>query len=751
MKRLCFLILAFLSTGISYSQSNFSGKVVDAVSGLPVPDATLYLKELKKSVSCNEQGEFNIISLPDGVFNVYVSCLNYKSLNLIIEMRGKDIIMPIKLASNEYSTEEILVTETQVDKPYQTDKILTADLERNGSTNISDAVTKLPGVYQLSTGTGVSKPVIRGLYGNRVGVMINGMRFDNQQWQDEHGLVQSEDGLDMVEIIKGPSSLLYGPEAIGGVMNIIEEKPVSIGKSLADFNMKLFSSTLGVSGNVGFKGSDRLFNWRVRFGGETHADYLDGNNTRVPQTRFAGYNIRSSLGFTKSDFASALDYSFTNYIFGILEQQEFIREQGKQESRFERSFGGPHHILNVHNISSQNSVFSGKSKYKFNFGYVYNDRQEIEGNDDRFLPDSLQLGNLHMTLNTFSGDISWTYDLSRTSKLSIGTQGYTQTNRNYGQRVIVPDANTNQISGLANYKFSLKQFGAEFGMRYDLLNLKTVERGIKDSTGYMPPLDKSYNTVNGAFGMTYRLNNFLLVKGNFSTGYRSPNLAELTSNGLHEGTRRYEIGNQNFKTEQSFNGDIGFVIESKYFSLDFSSYYNKINNYIYVNPTNETIRGDTIFRFLQSDASLKGLEADLFFLPLNWLTYRITYSTVIGRRNDDSYLPLMPADRITNSLKAEVRQWKSFNNSFVELAMQTYLEKTRLGENEYSNPAYNIINLSIGTSFKFEEQLLNITMACTNLFNKVYTDFLSRLRTIGANNMGRNIVFSIKVPFNLSY
>ncbi len=751
LKRILYILIFFFAAGSGYSQVTFSGVITDAGNGNPVSDANVYVREIRKSFSSDEEGKFSVTELPDGVFNVNVSCLNYQSVNLLVEIRGKSVYMEIRLSSYEYSTEEILVTETQVDKPYQSDKIISTDLEKNGSTNISDAVTKLPGVYQLSTGTGVSKPVIRGLYGNRVGIMINGMRFDNQQWQDEHGLVQSENGLDNVEIIKGPSSLLYGPEAIGGVMNIVEEKPAPVGKSLADFNMKLFSNTLGLSSNVGFKGSERNFNWRLRFGGETHADYLDGNSDRVPQTRFAGYDVRTGFGYTKSNFATSLDYSFTNYIFGILEQAEFEREKTKSESRFERSFGGPHHVLAVHNLSWQNSLFIGKSKLKYNFGYVFNDRQEIEGNDDRFLPDSLQMGNLGMKLNTFSGDLAWGYDISRTSQLTFGTQGYYQTNRNYGERVIIPDANTKQFSLLADYKYSHTKFGTELGLRYDVLDVSSYGRGIQDSAGYMPPLGKTYGTLNGALGITYRLSGNFLLKGNLSSGYRAPNLAELLSNGLHEGTRRYEIGNRDFSTEQSYNGDAGVVVESRYFSLDISAYYNNIHNYIYLNPTTETIRGDTVYRFVQSDASLKGVEADVYVQLMKWLTYRITFSTVTGKRSDGAYLPLMPADRITNSLRADLKKYKSLENSYAEVSVTSSLKKSRLGENEYTASAYNIVNLYLGTSFRFEGQHFNISLACTNLFNEIYADFLSRLRTFGANNIGRNIVLSVKIPFNLSY
>ena len=111
----------------------------------------------------------------------------------------------------------------------------------------------------------------------------------------------------------------------------------------------------------------------------------------------------------------------------------------------------------------------------------------------------------------------------------------------------------------------------------------------------------------------------------------------------------------------------------------------------------------------------------------------------------------MPADRITNSLRADLKKYKSLENSYAEVSVTSSLKKSRLGENEYTASAYNIVNLYLGTSFRFEGQHFNISLACTNLFNEIYADFLSRLRTFGANNIGRNIVLSVKIPFNLSY
>ena len=126
-------------------------------------------------------------------------------------------------------------------------------IRQGGALNISDALSKLPGISQLTTGPAISKPVIRGLYGNRVLAVLSGLKFDNQQWQDEHGLGLNDVGIDRVEVIRGPASLLYGSEAIGGILNIIEEAPNKPGEKDGDVNVGLFSNTYGLSVDGGIR------------------------------------------------------------------------------------------------------------------------------------------------------------------------------------------------------------------------------------------------------------------------------------------------------------------------------------------------------------------------------------------------------------------------------------------------------------------------------------------------------------------
>ncbi|MEO8211150.1 MAG: TonB-dependent receptor, partial [bacterium] len=403
MKLLLLTIFLLLSVKAS-TQTTIKGSIQDAVTNQKLPGVSIYVKEINKVVSSDINGNFRITGLPAGFLQFRFSLLNYKTYSIAIETDRVSEPIEIKLIPSEISTEEIVVSDSTKIKSYQSQIINSKELMRLGAMNISEALTIIPGVWQLSTGTGISKPVIRGLYGNRIGIMVNGIRFDNQQWQDEHGLVMSSDGIDNIEVIKGPRSLLFGPEAIGGIVSITDELPAPIGREIADMNLKFFTNTLGILGNMGFKGAQNNFNWLIRFGGETHADYLDGNADRIPETRFGGYTIKTAGGYMKGIWAGRLNYSYTDYTYGILEGREFEREIAKDETRFDRSFNGAHHQLNVHNFVFQNTFIKERSQIKINLGYIYNRRKEQEGNDERFLPDSLQFGNLDMILKTGSFD-----------------------------------------------------------------------------------------------------------------------------------------------------------------------------------------------------------------------------------------------------------------------------------------------------------------------------------------------------------
>jgi iron complex outermembrane receptor protein len=733
------------------AQNIFKGNITDSRTGKGIYNASVFISELNKSINSDTSGNFFTSGIPSGLLNIELSAPDYKTIKKSIVIKNGENIFNFIFIHSSYTTDEIIVKETNTDKTYQTDKIDSRDILTNGNTNLTDAVTKLPGVWQLSTGTGVSKPVIRGLYGSRIVTLMNGTRFENMQWQDEHGLVVNENGLDRVEIIKGPKSLLYGSEAMGGVMNIIEEKPAPSGKMLGDFNLKYLTGTLGISADVGMKGAYEKLSWRLRMSGESHADYLDGSGLKIPQTRFAGGNFKGTLSYNTPLISSILDYSFTKYTYGILEGAEFEREKSKNEPRGERGFEGPHHILDVHNAAWQNSIFKGKSKFKILTGFQSNKRQEFEGRDDFFLPDSLKTGSLRMKINTFTIDASYGYQVNKNSEFIIGTQDYIQDNVNDGQRRIVPDAVMKQLSGMSYFKYNFKKLTSEIGLRYDRFYINTEEYGRPDTANYFAPLKNTYGSVTGSAGVAYRFNRLFLLKVNFSGGYRAPNLYELLANGVIEDKTKYEKGNSSLNKEENYELDIGAVIESRKFSLDLSAYYNNVNRYIYLKPAGSSFRGIPVFDFVQDNVNLKGIEIDALFNPVNSLSIRATFSSVIGKLNSGEHLPLMPADRITLELRGQIKKILSVYRPYLTMDTYTSLKQNRPGQYETPTGEYTLFNLSIGGELKFEKQFLLMAVTVKNVFNRTYTDHLSRFKPIGANNMGRNIVLSARIPFNLTY
>ena len=224
----------------------------------------------------------------------YILLCTFVLLRLAIHAQDLD-------SSKSVVIKEVTVTAYKEESIKETSLNITSlkidSLTKGGNYNLTDLLAKVPGVTMLSSGVAIAKPVIRGLYGNRVLVLISGLKFDNQQWQEEHGLGLSDIGLSKVELIKGPMSVLYGTEAIGGIINLIEEDKPTIDMRESDFSIKTNTNTLGGLVQGGYKVNYGKKWFRIRAGIENNADYSDGNNTRVLNSRFDAYYLKSSFGF----------------------------------------------------------------------------------------------------------------------------------------------------------------------------------------------------------------------------------------------------------------------------------------------------------------------------------------------------------------------------------------------------------------------------------------------------------------------
>jgi iron complex outermembrane receptor protein len=616
-------------------------------------------------------------------------------------------------------------------------------LSKLGTYNLTDLMTKTPGVQMLSTGVGIAKPVIRGLYGNRVLVLLSGLKFDNQQWQEEHGLGLSDMGLAKVEIIKGPMSVLYGSEAMGGIINLIEEQKPKPRESETDYSIKMYSNTLGGLTQGGYKINCGKKWFRVRVGIENNADYSDGKNQRVLNSRFDGYYLKSTYGFQKSNWTSVNNFSSSFNRFGFIfnDIYTFITP----DARWTRKLNiNPAHLVLLNILSSENKiVLKGRSLLSINAGLQSNQRMENEGG-----------GAISLNMHLFTAQylIKWEKKISERHKIILSNLGSFENNTNFGARKIVPDANMQESNISIYHEMNFKkkmvlENGVGMGEKM-IRTLLTPSVNTKDKE--IAPFSKFSPYYNIFSGFSYLPNNVLNVKLNIATGMRIANLAELSSNGLHEGVFTYEIGDPQLKNERCISMNVYTAYTKKYFSVVVSPFYNYFLNYIYLAPTNEQWFGFPVYRYRQQNAAQYGSEITITANPLKRLLISASYAGMISKTQDGNYTPFIPAQKISPYIQYQIKT-KKLTGLKIYTAIDYYLAQSNVYIHEIATPKYFLWNAGLSASFSKRSKTYDLSINGNNLLNTAYYDHLSRFKYFGLLNIGRNIAVTFKMKFNTTH
>jgi len=732
-KSIIALLMGF--TAMLHAQNKIVGTVSDSTN-VPLKGVSVYLPDLHKSTSTDENGKYTLNNLPSGNIKLTFSSVGFITQNKIVAV-SNETVLSVTLEQSIFQMDEIIVStafnKLQSQNVMKVEHETVSSLQQKGTSTLIEGLATIPGISQVSTGTSIGKPVIRGLSGNRVLVYSQGVRVENQQFGDEHGLGLNDSGIESVEIIKGPASLLYGSDALGGVLYFNPEKFAEANSFKADFSQKVFSNTLGSNTSLGLKASSENWKFLVRGGYNTHSDYAIPDGDKVTNTRYNEMDFKTGIGYSNSSFSTVLRYNYNNLDLGIPE--DGIAEQtNSKDTEFPRQ-GVANHLLSLNN-----SFFFGNSKLDANIGYISNDRKEFEDTIDPVL---------HMKLKTLNYDLK--YHLPKLGNIEsiFGVQGMHQTNKNAGEEFLIPDAETNDfgIFGTANYEWKSNVIQA--GLRFDNRSISSEANGIPGEEGSFEALDKSFDSFNASLGYKTNLNTNLTLRVNLASGFRAPNLAELTSNGVHEGTNRYEIGNANLDTEQNFQTDLNLEYKNSHFEFFINGFYNRVNNYIYTSPTGQIIEDNAVFAYIQDNAKLYGGEIGLHFHPhpLDWLHFETSFETVTGEKQNGDYLPLIPANNWNNTIRTEfnIKNWLS--DGFATLNVSSTFDQSNVSGFETRTGGYTLFNLGFGGKVKFGKTVFDLNLNGNNIFDKTYTAHLSRLKTDGIPNIGRNIVLGLK--FNI--
>jgi iron complex outermembrane receptor protein len=340
-------------------------------------------------------------------------------------------------------------------------------------------------------------------------------------------------------------------------------------------------------------------------------------------------------------------------------------------------------------------------------------------------------------LKTFNYDIK--YNLPKLGKFEtiIGMQGMNQINSNSGEVILIPDATTNDFGVLAVSHVHFEKADVQLGARFDT---RTID--IKNS------ISKNYSSFNSAVGVKSNLLEKLTARLNLASGFRAPNLAELSSNGVHEGTNRFEIGNPNLDNEQNFQIDLALEFKNEHIEVFANAFYNKVNDYIFLSPNGDIIDDNPVYVYLQDNAKLYGGEFGLHFHPhpLDWFHIESSFETVTGAQDNGDYLPLIPANSINNTLRAEF-ETKSIKKAYVFVKLKSTFEQNNISTFETNTNGYNLLSAGIGGTFRVLKKDLTLTLSGTNLTNKAYINHLSRFKIDNIYNMGRNINVGLTYNF----
>ena len=724
-----FILISFASYG-----QQFSGRVLDRENHEPIPFADIYFPELQTGVTADENGKFILNDLLDSKINIRISFLGYQTLQEVIDLKTtshKDFYLNKSLIR----LQEVIVSVPQ--GRLQGENIVNIDrrgleLVKTPFVTLATAIGDIAGVDQSTTGQGIGKPVIRGLSGSRIVTYAQGIRIENQQWGDEHGLGIPELGIGSVEVIKGPASLLYGSDALGGVLYFVDEKYTQHNQVEGNIGTVFFSNTLGSHNQLDFKLHKEGFKINVYGGYSTDADYAVPHDGRVTNTRFDARSFKTSVGYNAKKWITNIRYSFLHNNFGITEDSEYSHITTRRPQL-------PFQKVAQHTLSFDNTIFVGDSHLNLVLGYGQNNRSEFE--EDETNP------SLDMKLRTFTYDFKW-YSAPFKNHFNIiaGLQGMNRNNKNYGEERLIPDAATNDIGLFSMVTYDLSSLKLQAGVRADFRDINAKAYQSPDTS--FPDFNKTYGSFNYSAGGVYSTD-MITLRMNLSSGYRAPNTSELLSDGVHEGTQRYEKGNISLKSEYSTQLDFTFDFHTNHVEFTVNPFYNHINNYIYLSPTDSSINNVPVYVYTQSDARLYGGEAGIHIHPhpVHWLHISSNLSVVMAEDPGGNPLPMIPATRINTMIKAEIHPKGNFRVTEVYIQDVYKFAQNRTGAFETSTPAYNLVNLGANIEIATKGKPIEISTGVKNLFNVRYIDHLSRLKTLNIPNPGINIYVGMKFGF----
>lgn len=797
----CIVIIAVFIFGFNAfgqnCQLSFSGKIQDFHNGEPIVNANIYNKTTDAYTTSNLDGDFVFKNLCKGSYEITFSHLSCETKTIEINLQ-EDSSQIIYLEHHIEELETVNVKGNSVSKETATGQetiIKKESIDNNSSASLGDIIKQVSGVNSINTGNEIVKPVINGLHSSRVLIMNNGVRLENQEWGIEHAPNIDINVANSISVIKGSSALAYGSDAIGGTI-VLEPKSIIIKDTL-------FGKTI-----MGYQSNGRGFNINSSLAKNFQTGwYLNGNvgykqngDLKAPDYYLNNTGSKNLSGSFQSGFKSfekgfEVYLNYVNSEIGILSASHIGNTADLVEAinsdeplinePYSNSIISPKQDVS-HFLAKATGFIRFKSFGKVTFQYDYQNNHRFEF--DKRVGDDRDKAAVDLKLQTHSVKADLQVDKLGRYLLNFGLLGRFQdnfANADTGVRRLIPDYTKYDIGAYGIVKANISDnFIIDLGIRYDLNHIDALkyykksrweERGYDEDfsdiiledigTQYLTNPIFTYNNFAISTGFLFDLNEYNEIKLNYSLSSRPPNPSELFSDGLHHSAARIELGDLRLDKEISNRLGLSYLFEKDNFLITLDSYFNKINNFIFLKPvgTEATIRGAfPVWEYTKTDANLIGLDANIDYNINEAFALNLKTSYIYGQ-NLDQDLPLidMPSFRISSTIFYSKEEWNDFNvslnytyvaeqNRYPDYNFETYIASTdtfELVDISTPPPAYNLFNFQAGMSFDvLNKNKLNVLAKVDNIFNRSYREYLNRLRYF-ADDTGRNISIQIQLNY----
>lgn len=760
-------------------------------AGAPLAGATVRLPEVGRSATTDDSGSFVLAGLPRGRYRVVVERLGYEST---VRRLSTGDPAEMFLSTAALPAEPIVVTATGAaidvrESPLPVSVVSRNELTATDAVSIAHTLEDLPGVRNLSTGQQVGKPVIRGLSGPRIAVRENGLPLEYLDWSDEDGPSVDARLADRMEVVRGPASVLYGSGAIGGVVNVLPEPLPGTpgGGSTLSGTVELYGSSGNAEGgaHVELQGASGPFGWRVSGVGRS-GDNIETPDGELGNTGFRAINGRAAVGLQEEWGTLGLRYSRHRGEFELLEAGEEPREplaaaigaraaatglpatQGAiEEIRSEDE--GPLRELEDDRVQLASDLPLGpgvrievRGQFQRHWTAEIPPGAEEGGTEPVAEPQAGEEGEEYefaFRLNTGSGRVLVHHTQGEHLSGTYGLSGQLNDTGSEGEIPIIPDGQRSSFGVFALEEFRLDPVRLFTGARFDAEQLEVVPAPELSVGGG----ERDYSAFTGSLGASVRAGAGLVITANVGRAWRAPTLLELHSDGPRIGEYRYEIGDPSMEPETSLNLDAGVRFERGAFRARLRGYRNEIDDFVFLEPTDE-FRGDLrVHRYGQVDAHLIGMEASATVEPVPVLELGTRLEAVEGTNEETgAALPRMPPARGALGAELHRRDLSWAERTFVRVETEAVAEGEPAldeaaggeppageeGEREFGleTGSYALLHLTAGWEGRLAGRDVRVTLRVRNATDNDYRDFLSRYKEF-ALAPGRSLTLRLATDF----